>query len=256
MAKKDKRYTTEFIERAVKLALSSTSICGTAKDLGIPTSTLLKGFLLPPSIRGPKIASLIIHHRLHSYSMQIDEIYYKAYKKKDTKFDGIFFIGVLSTRIYCRPVCTAKMPKQKNCLFFPTALAASIKGFRPCRRCRPELVPGFSNVDITLYLAQSAKKLIEGGALDTLAEHIGITSRHLRRIFIDKFGVTPIKFVQAQRLLFAEKLLKNTNLAITYLALKSGFKSIRQFNSLFKLYYHINPRQFRREHKQKMLDNN
>lgn len=185
--------------------------------------------------------------------MQIKKIYYQAYKLKDTKFDGIFFIGVVSTGIYCRPVCTAKMPKQKNCRFFLTSSAAQNEGFRACRRCRPELVPGFSNVDITLHLAQSAKILIEKGALDDLtlenfAKKLGITSRHLRRIFFDKFGMTPIKFTHIYRLSLAEQLLKDTSLTITYVALKSGFNSIRQFNTLFKQRYYITPTQFRHKY--------
>ncbi len=188
--------------------------------------------------------------------MKLDNIYYEAYKLKDAKFDGTFFIGVISTRIYCRPVCTAKMPKRKNCRFFPTAIVAQNKGFRPCRRCRPELVPGFANVDVALFLAKSAKNLIEKGALDDhtveqLSRRLGITSRHLRRIFIAKFGVTPIKFAHVNRLLLAEKLLKGTNSTITDVALKAGFNSIRQFNALFKQYYHMNPTQFRCEHESK-----
>lgn len=181
--------------------------------------------------------------------MQRDKIYYQAYKMKDPEFDGIFFVGVISTGIYCRPVCTAKMPKQKNCLFFPTITAAQNKEFRPCRRCRPDLTPGFSNVDIALHLARSARNLIEKGVLNDhnveyLCERLGITSRHLRRIFVAKFGITPIKFAHLHRLSLAEQLLKSKNSTITEIALKSGFNSVRQFNEVFKKYYNMNPTQF------------
>lgn len=183
--------------------------------------------------------------------MKLDKIYcYQAYKTRDSRLDGQFFIGVTSTGIYCRPVCTAKMPKQKNCRFFENAKAAESAGYRPCLRCRPELTPGNASVDATIKLAQSAKSFIEEGFLndnniEQLAKRIGITSRHLRRIFVAQFGLTPIKFVQLQRLLFAKHLLVNTSITITDVALAVGFGSLRQFNTLFKKLYHITPYYFR-----------
>lgn len=185
--------------------------------------------------------------------MKLDKDYcYQAYKTRDARFDGQFFIGVISTGIYCRPVCTAKMPKQKNCRFFKDKKAAEFSGFRPCLRCRPELAAGNSIVDATIKLAQSAKSFIEQGLLNNnnleqLAQRLGITSRHLRRIFVAQFGMTPIKFAQIQRLLFAKHLLINTALTVTDVALAVGFGSLRHFNTLFKRFYQINPTQFRQK---------
>lgn len=183
--------------------------------------------------------------------MKLDKDYcYKVYKLRDARFDGQFFIGVISTGIYCRPVCNAKMPKQKNCRFFKDKKTAESSGFRPCLRCRPELAPGNSIVDATIKLAQSAKGFIEQGLLNNnnleqLAKRLGITSRHLRRIFVAQFGMTPSKFAQIQRLLFARHLLINTALSITDVALAVGFGSLRQFNTLFKRFYQNNPTHFR-----------
>src|SRR5690606_24869443 len=127
------------------------------------------------------------------------------------RFDGRFFVAVSSTGIYCRPVCTVKVPKHENCRFFPSAAAAEAAGFRPCLRCRPELAPGNSTIDATSRLARAAASLIEDGSLngagiDALAARLGITGRHLRRIFLAEFGVSPIAYAQTQRLLLAKRL--------------------------------------------------
>ncbi len=131
--------------------------------------------------------------------MVLDDITcYRALKSHDTRFDGRFFIGVRTTRIYCRPVCTARVPNRENCRFFPSAAAAETQGFRPCLRCRPELAPGFAAVDANRRLAQSAASLIEDGRLTDarlpdLAAALGVTDRHLRRVFHDEFGVAPVE---------------------------------------------------------------
>ncbi len=183
--------------------------------------------------------------------MKNNEFLYQAYKLKDSSFDGVFFVGVTSTGIYCRPICRAKLPKEKFCQFFSTAKVAQDNGFRPCRRCRPDLTPGSSNVDMTKELAETAKKMIENGAVhdftvEQLAMRLGITSRHLRRIFVTHYGITPVKHAQYHRLSLSEMLLKDKNLTITQIVLKTGFSSSRQFNALFKKKYQISPTEFRR----------
>jgi AraC family transcriptional regulator, regulatory protein of adaptative response / DNA-3-methyladenine glycosylase II len=177
---------------------------------------------------------------------------YQAIKAHDWRFDGRFFTGVTSTKIYCRPVCTAKIPKQENCRFYPSAAAAENAGFRPCLRCRPELAPGNASVDSCARTAQSAASLIEDGAADDagltqLAARLGVTDRHLRRLFLDAYGVAPIDFAQTQRLLLAKRLLTDTQLSIIDVAFASGFRSLRRFNSLFKERYRLAPSALRKK---------
>jgi len=124
---------------------------------------------------------------------------YRALRTHDARFDGRFFVGVGTTRIYCRPVCTARTPHLHNCRFFPSAAAAEVDGFRPCLRCRPELAPGYAAVDANRRLAQSAAGLIEDGrlaeaSLADLAGELGVTDRHLRRVFQQEFGVSPVDY--------------------------------------------------------------
>ncbi|MEO5765309.1 MAG: AlkA N-terminal domain-containing protein [Casimicrobiaceae bacterium] len=177
---------------------------------------------------------------------------YRALTTHDARFDGRFFVGVTSTRIYCRPVCTVRTPRRENCRFFMSAAAAEVDGFRPCMRCRPELAPGLASVDATARLAQGAVDLIENGVLEEgglehLAGRVGVTSRHLRRVFLTEFGVAPIEFAQTQRLLLAKRLLTDTVLPVTEIALASGFQSVRRFNALFKSRYRMAPGRLRRE---------
>jgi AraC family transcriptional regulator of adaptative response / DNA-3-methyladenine glycosylase II len=176
---------------------------------------------------------------------------YRALRARDARFDGRFFVAVSSTRIYCRPVCTARPPKRENCRFFRSAAAAECEGYRPCLRCRPELAPGNASIDATSRLAQAAANLIEDGSLngagvEAIAARIGITDRHLRRAFATEFGVSPVAFAQTQRLLLAKRLLTDTSMPVTEVALGSGFGSLRRFNALFKERYRLNPRQLRR----------
>src|SRR6267142_1856732 len=177
-------------------------------------------------------------------------ICYRALKARDARFDGRFFVAVSSTRIYCRPVCTVKPPKRENCRFFPSAAAAESGGYRPCLRCRPELAPGNASVDATSRLAQAAASMMEDRTLDqegldTLAERLGITDRHLRRAFGAEFGVSPVEFAQTQRLLLAKRLLTDTALPVTEVVFASGFGSVRRFNALFKQRYRLRPGQLR-----------
>lgn len=184
--------------------------------------------------------------------MSLDPITcYRAMRARDARFDGRFFVAVSSTGIYCRPVCTVKPPKRQNCQFFPSAAAAEAAGYRPCLRCRPELAPGNASIDAVSRLAQAAASLIEDGTLngagvDGLAARLGITDRHVRRAFATEFGVSPIAYAQTQRLLLAKRLLTDTQLPVTEIALASGFGSVRRFNALFKERYRLEPRQLRR----------
>jgi AraC family transcriptional regulator of adaptative response / DNA-3-methyladenine glycosylase II len=179
---------------------------------------------------------------------------YRALRTHDPRFDGRFFVGVSSTRIYCRPVCSVRLPRRENCHFFASAAAAEVEGYRPCLRCRPELAPGNASIDAVARLAQGAVDLIENGALDAggiehLAARVGVTSRHLRRIFDAEFGVSPIEYAQTQRLLLAKRLLTDTALPVTAVAHASGFASVRRFNALFKERYRMPPGRLREARK-------
>ena len=175
---------------------------------------------------------------------------WRAFHAHDARFDGRFFVGVATTRIYCRPVCRVRAPRRENCRFFASAAAAEAKGFRPCLRCRPELAPGHAGIDAGSRLAAAAVDLIEGGSLDdggvaTLARRIGVSDRHLRRLFEGEFGVSPIEFAQTHRLLLAKRLLTDTALPVTDVAHASGFSSVRRFNALFVARYRMAPTRLR-----------
>jgi len=179
------------------------------------------------------------------------DTYYTALLARDRRFDGWFFVGVSSTGIYCRPVCAVRTPKFENCTFYMSAAAAEKQGFRPCLRCRPELAPGHSILDMSSKLARSAATLIEAGFLSDagipdLARRVGITERHLRRIFDTEFGVSVIEYAQTQRLLLAKRLLTDTALPIAEVAFAAGFASLRRFNDVFQTHYRLSPRQLRK----------
>lgn len=183
-----------------------------------------------------------------------DDAAYRALQTRDARFDGRLFVGVTSTRIYCRPVCRVRTPMRRNCRFFANAASAEREGFRPCLRCRPELAPGLSLVDSSQVLAHHAARLIEqaarGGSelyLPRAAQRLGVTDRHLRRIFQQAHGVTPIDYLSTQRLLLAKQLLTDTDMAITQVALASGFSSLRRFNAVFAERYRMNPSALRRQ---------
>lgn len=176
---------------------------------------------------------------------------YQALITRDRRFDGLFFVAVSSTRIYCRPVCTVKVPQLKNVTFYELAASCERDGYRPCLKCRPELAPGNAAVDSKNRLVVRAINRIEDGALsndsiEQLADELQVTSRHLRRVFESELGVTPVQFVQTQRLLLAKRLLTDTNMPISQVAMVSGFASIRRFNSLFVERYRLSPSQLRK----------
>lgn len=171
---------------------------------------------------------------------------YAAFKAKDARFDGRFFVGISSTGIYCRPVCRARQPKKENCTFYRTAAEAEYAGFRPCLLCRPELAPGASVTDASADLAFRAAGMLEencgsGLTVEEYARRLGCTGRHLRRVFIAEYGVTPVRYLQTCRLLLAKNLLTDTALSVLDAAMAAGFGSLRRFNDLFKNSYNMPP---------------
>lgn len=188
-----------------------------------------------------------------------DDASYLALKTRDARFDGNFFTGVSSTGIYCRPVCGVRTPKRENCRFFRHAVQAESAGFRPCLRCRPEMAPhslSWSIQDASALLAQQAARLLDEPeawlddavpSVDKLAARLGVSARHLRRIFEAQFGVSPMRYLQTRRLHTAKQLLADTALPITQVALMSGYASVRRFNAEFVGHYRLNPSQLRRK---------
>lgn len=175
---------------------------------------------------------------------------FRAMRAHDTRFDGVFFAGITSTGIYCRPICPARPARRESCRFFENAASAERAGFRPCLRCRPEIAPGNARVDAVNRIATAAVARIESGALnersvDALAGEFSITARHLRRAVETEFGVSPVELAQTQRLLLAKQLLTETALPVTTVAFASGFASVRRFNALFRQRYRLNPTQLR-----------
>ncbi len=192
----------------------------------------------------------------------MDDAHYSALKAKDARFDGHFFTGVTSTGIYCRPVCRVRTPKQENCRYFLLAAQAESAGFRPCLRCRPELAPGTAHADgmaawsvqdASAILARQAAQLLDtpqawsGGqvSIGQVATHMGVSERHLRRIFETQWGISPLQYLQTRRLLTAKQLLTDTELPVTQVASLSGFSSVRRFNAVFAEHYRMPPRALR-----------
>ena len=177
---------------------------------------------------------------------------YKALTARDPRFDGLFFVGVTSTDIYCRPICPAKTPKRANCRFFNSPQAAEQEGFRPCLRCRPELAPGSAPVDDSQRIAHLMVQRIEEGSMDddegleAIADQFELSSRQIRRIIKKELGVAPIQLILTRRLLLAKQLLTETHLPITEIAFASGFSSLRRFNDAFSTRYGMPPSRLRK----------
>ena len=179
------------------------------------------------------------------------EICERALNARDPRFDGIFFVGITSTRVYCRPTCPARVSYTERRRFFDSAASAERAGFRPCLRCRPELAPGRAPMDAVPRLARVAADRIGAGALNghsvaELADELGVSERHLRRALEREIGVSPIELAQTHRLLFAKRLLADTSLSVTRIAFASGFQSLRRFNSVFRERYRLSPGALRR----------
>ncbi|HUJ51051.1 MAG TPA: Ada metal-binding domain-containing protein [Bryobacteraceae bacterium] len=179
------------------------------------------------------------------------EACYRALRARDARFDGLFFTAVRSTGIFCRPVCPARTPLRRNVEFFPNAPAAQAAGYRPCLRCRPEVSPDLPVSAGTSSTVNRALRLINEGALDSgsaakLAERLGLTDRHLRRLFLEHVGVPPIVVAETRRILFAKKLITETSLPFANIAFASGFGSLRRFNEAMRATYQRNPKELRR----------
>jgi AraC family transcriptional regulator, regulatory protein of adaptative response / DNA-3-methyladenine glycosylase II len=178
---------------------------------------------------------------------------YDALTARDARFDGVFFVGVTSTRIYCRPICRVKTPKAANCRFFDTAQQAEQAGFRPCLRCRPELAPGNAPVDDAQRIAQLIVQRLEEGrldehaGLDAIADQFELSSRQIRRIVRTELGVPPIQLLLTRRLLLAKQLLTETAWPMTEVAFASGFSSVRRFNDAFLARYRMPPSRLRKK---------
>jgi AraC family transcriptional regulator, regulatory protein of adaptative response / DNA-3-methyladenine glycosylase II len=175
----------------------------------------------------------------------------RARYARDPRFDGRFFIGVLTTRIYCRPICPARPPKEENVRYFATAAAAAEAGLRPCLRCRPEASPGTpawagTSTTVSRALRLIAESALEDGGVETLSSRLGIGSRHLRRLFLQHLGASPVAVAQTRRLHFAKRLLNETSLPMHQVALASGFGSVRRFNACFQKIYGRAPSQLRK----------
>jgi AraC family transcriptional regulator of adaptative response / DNA-3-methyladenine glycosylase II len=177
---------------------------------------------------------------------------YRALAARDPRFDGLFFVCVTSTKIYCRPICPAKTPREANTRFYATAQEAEQAGFRPCLRCRPELAPGSAPVDDAQRVAGLIVQRLEegqldgGGGLEAIARQFELSSRQVRRIVQSELGVPPIQLLLTRRLLLAKQLLTETRLPITDVAFASGFSSLRRFNDAFVGRYRMSPTRLRR----------
>ena len=179
------------------------------------------------------------------------EICDRARLARDATFDGVFFTGVRTTRIYCRPVCPVRPAKSKNVRFFTTAAAAERAGFRPCLRCRPETAPGSPAWVGTATTVARGMRLIQEGFLDEasvadLADRLGIGPRHLLRLFLRHTGATPTEVAATRRVQAAKRLLDNTATPLSEIAFLAGFRSIRRFNDAFRNTYGRPPSAFRR----------
>ncbi len=179
------------------------------------------------------------------------EAYALAVDARDPRFDGVFYVGITTTRIYCRPVCPSRLAYDHHRRFFDSAAAAERAGFRPCLRCRPELAPGRTIVAALSRLAHAAAQRIAAGALNgrsvaDLARGLGVSERHLRRALEREIGVSPLDLAQTHRLLLAKRLLVDTDLPVTRVAYASGFQSLRRFNAVFRAQYGMPPGALRR----------
>ena len=191
-------------------------------------------------------------HAAPSAAIALDpELCSRACDARDARFDGVFFVAITTTRIYCRPVCPARVSHPTRRRFYPSAAAAEAAGFRPCLRCRPELAPGRAAVDALPRLAATAARRVaegamNGGTVADLARELGVGERHLRRAFSQELGISPVQLALTHRLLLAKRLLSDTQLPITQIAFASGFQSLRRFNALFLERYRMSPTALRR----------
>ncbi|GAA0388913.1 AlkA N-terminal domain-containing protein [Streptomyces luteireticuli] len=175
-----------------------------------------------------------------------DDLRYQAVSSRDARFDGTFFFAVATTGIYCRPSCPAVTPKRRNVRFYPSAAAAQGAGFRACRRCRPDAVPGSAEWNLRADLVGRAMRLIGDGVVDRegvqgLADRLGYSTRQVHRQLTEELGAGPVALARAQRAHTARVLLQTTDLPVTETAFAAGFASVRQFNDTIRAVYAQTP---------------
>ncbi len=181
-----------------------------------------------------------------------NRVFHNALLRQDKRYDGRVFIAVRTTGIYCRTICPARKAKFENCAFYRSATEAELEGYRPCKRCRPDAIPNSPAWIGTQATVNRAMRLIDTGALnegsvEDLSARLGVSSRHLRRLFEEHLGATPHQVAQTKRLHKARRLLAETRLPIIDVALRAGFGSVRRFNACFKEQYALSPGQWRRD---------
>lgn len=187
--------------------------------------------------------------------------YRKARLSRDARFDGLFFVGVETTGIFCRPICPARAPKESNVTYYATALNAMQAGLRPCLRCRPESAPGSPAWQGVQTTSARAVKLIDEGewrtqSLPQFAARLGVSDRYLRKLFKQHLGIAPLKYANFRRVLFAKQLLQQTSLQVADIAHMAGFGSTRRFNALFAELLSLTPQQIRGVQKTENVANN
>jgi AraC family transcriptional regulator of adaptative response / DNA-3-methyladenine glycosylase II len=187
-----------------------------------------------------------------------DEQHYQAAVSKDPRFDGVFFVAVTSTGIYCRPSCPAITPKRQNMRFYRSAAAAQDGGFRACKRCRPDASPGSPEWNIRADMVGRAMRLIADGVVDRhgvegLAERLGYEQRQVRRLVTAELGAGPLAIARAQRAQTARILIETTALPLSEIAFAAGFASIRQFNATVHEVFALTPTQLRAAPRAKAL---
>ena len=174
----------------------------------------------------------------------------RARLARDPAFDGLFFSGVRSTRIYCRPICPVRPARSENVTFYATAAAAERAGFRPCLRCRPETAPGSPAWMGTATTVARGRRMIEDGFLDRasvtdLSDALGVGPRHLHRLFLRHAGASPSEIAATWRVQQAKRLIDETGMALAEIAFAAGFGSVRRFNDAFLATYKRPPSSFR-----------
>ncbi|KRV51335.1 AraC family transcriptional regulator [Wenjunlia vitaminophila] len=179
-----------------------------------------------------------------------EETAYQALRSRDARFDGVFFLGVSTTGIYCRPSCPAVTPKRPNVRFYSSSAAAQAAGFRACRRCRPDSVPGSPEWNARADLVGRAMRLIGDGVVDRegvsgLAQRLGYSARQVHRQLTAELGAGPVALARAQRAHTARVLLQTTKLPVTETAFAAGFASVRQFNDTIREVYGYTPSELR-----------
>jgi AraC family transcriptional regulator, regulatory protein of adaptative response / DNA-3-methyladenine glycosylase II len=202
------------------------------------------------------MSALAPTHRANANPLDADACY-QAFVHKDAAWDGRFVMGVTSTHIYCRPVCRVRLPQRANCRFFLHPAQAEAAGFRPCLRCRPELAPAvrwWSLTDAASILAtEASQRLMQALSeqrpvpnMQTLARELGVSDRHLRRVFLRHWGVSPLQYLQTQRLLKAKAQLQDSQRPVSEIALACGFGSDRGLRSALARHYHLSPSDLRK----------